>query len=108
MADLAGAQFLRLGREAKKGIDLARSEQLDRLQLGVDNEMDVGFRVEPNLGSHQRHQRVRLRADPLYADGFALQIADAADVVTAKQFETADHDPAEQCHRLAGVDRYRA
>src|SRR5215472_484061 len=32
VADLAGAQFLRLGWEAEKGVDLARSEQLDRLQ----------------------------------------------------------------------------
>src|SRR5262249_32870744 len=41
----------------------------------------------------------------LYANGFALQIGDAADVVTRKQFEASDMHPSQHRHRLAGIDR---
>jgi hypothetical protein len=70
VADAAGAQLLRLGREPQKAIDFACREQVQRLERGVTDPTNILRRVEPDLGRYQRQQRGSAR---LQADGFAPQ-----------------------------------
>src|SRR6516165_1740601 len=57
MTRTTGTQFLRLGRESEKRVDLALREQVERLELRVDNPSEIFFRIEPDLGRHQPQQR---------------------------------------------------
>jgi hypothetical protein len=50
---MARTQFLGLGREPEEGIDLALREQVERLDFGIDNPLEVLFRIEPHLDCHQ-------------------------------------------------------
>ena len=54
VADLAGAQLLRLGRKAEEGIDLALGEQLHRRCRRAGRPSRCPLRVEPDIGRHDR------------------------------------------------------
>jgi hypothetical protein len=85
-SDLPGTQFLRLRREAEKGIDLPFREQIHRLDRGVgaDDPADAVDRVEPDMASHRGEERMRARPHALYADGPAPQIGNAANALPAE------------------------
>ena len=54
--------------------------------------------IMPNL----RTKFLTVLLDP---DGFALEVADAAYLVAAEQFEAADHDAGEHARQRAGIER---
>jgi hypothetical protein len=107
VADLPCTQFLRLRGETEKCVDLAGDEQLPRLDLRVGDPADVLDRIDAHLGSHQHdgQQLMRGRPEALHPNALALQVADAADVVTGEQFETPDMDAGQQRERYAVIDR---
>ena len=96
MAETSGAQFLRLRRKCKEGIDLARGEQVKRsgLMVGTGDPVYVFCGVETDFQSHQPQQIGR---DYLQADGFAFQTGDAADVVPSEQLDTPHMHTGEHC-----------
>jgi hypothetical protein len=56
VAYMPRAQFMRIGRVREKRVDLALRKQVEWLDLGIRDPMDVLHRVEPDLGRHQGHQ----------------------------------------------------
>ena len=55
---MPGAQFLRLRRKAQKGVDLSFHEQLDRLERGIGDPVDILGGVQPDMRGHQSYQHV--------------------------------------------------
>ena len=56
MADLARVQFLHFGRKRQIRVELALGEQVHRFGGGIVDQGEVLFRVEPDIGRHQREQ----------------------------------------------------
>src|SRR5262245_48899660 len=52
MADVAGAQLLRLGRKTEKRVDLPLREQFHRLGRGTRDPPDILCGIEPDMGGH--------------------------------------------------------
>ena len=96
---------MRLGRERQKGVNLALHEQLDRFDLRVGHPIDVLGWVEPDMGSHHRHEQGPGRSHSPHAHALTLQVGDASDAFSAEQLIAADMDTREQRDRIAGVDR---
>jgi hypothetical protein len=46
-ADLAGVQFLRVGRKAEKPVDLSLGEKFDRPRRGTRDPVDILDRIKP-------------------------------------------------------------
>jgi hypothetical protein len=105
MADLAGPQLLRFGREAQEGIDLVLHEQVDGLDV-TGHPIDVLEWVESNMGGHCGDEDVWIRAQGMSrADGFAFQVHDTVDAFVREQFITTDMHASEHLDRRSLVDR---
>jgi hypothetical protein len=105
MADLAGAQFLRLGRKAEEGVDLSFGEQLPRGDFRARHPVDVLHRVEPDMGGHGGQEHVRGRRKALHAHRPALQIGDAANALVTEELEAPGMHASNDGDRLSGIDR---
>ena len=98
---LLGAQFLRLGRKAEEGIDLALHEQVDRFDVTRD-PVDVLEGIEADIGRHCGHEDMRVRSEILSnADRLALQIENAVDAFVREQLVAADMHAGEHLDRGA-------
>jgi len=105
VADLPGAQILRLGRKAEECVDPAVREQLHRLDLRAGDDLpDICGGVEPDMGGYGGQEHVWARAQALHADVFAFEVGDAADAFPREQFEAADVNAGQQDDRFTGVD----
>jgi hypothetical protein len=70
VADLAGTQFLRLGRKAEECVDPLLGEQLHRLDQWIRDPVDVLARIEPHTRRHDGDELVPevVRAETLDTD----------------------------------------
>jgi hypothetical protein len=68
--------------------------------------MDVGHRVEPDMGDHCGQENVLVRPQRRHTDALPFQIGNAADAVIAEQFEAADMHAGQKRDRLTRGDRY--
>jgi hypothetical protein len=57
------------------------------------------------MRSHAAHKQVLACAQGLHAHGLALEVRDAADTFSRKQFEAADVLASHDRDRFAGIDR---
>ena len=105
MADLAGAQGLRLGWKAEECVDLSVHEQLARADCRTGHPVDVLGRVEPDMRRHGRYEDVGGGAETLHPHCLALEIADAADALARNQLEAAHVHAADDPDLVAGIDR---
>src|SRR5262249_14892258 len=105
VADLAGAQLLRLRWEAESGIDLSVGEELHRRAGGTGDPVDILRRIEPDMRRQGGDEHVRGGAEVGHANGLASEVRDAADTFLAEQLEAADMDAADDRDLLAGIDR---
>ena len=102
-------RFLRLGRQAQKGVDLSVDEELHRLDRWLDDPMDIFARIDADMRGDQ--------ASGTYAGAsprrrlpiaLALQIGDAADLLIREQFEAADMHAGQDRDRHTRIDRVDA
>ena len=104
MADLAGAELLRLGREAEKRIDLSVGEQLQGIDVGaVTQSMSLSGSspiFAAMIASKVFWPRPGLRMPTL----LALQVADGADGLVREQLEAAGMHARQHRDRLAGIE----
>jgi hypothetical protein len=98
--------LLRLGREAKKCVDLSRHKKLARFRRLAGDPMDVAVGVETDMRRHGGQEDVLVRAQARHADALAFQIRDAADALVAEQFKAADVDASQERDRIAGGGCY--
>jgi hypothetical protein len=67
-----GAQLLRLRREAEERVDFALLERLDRFDRGVCDPVDIGNRVEPDMGRHSGQEYMLVRPQARHTDALTL------------------------------------
>ena len=101
-ADLARAQFLRLGRKAKERIDFSFGKKFRGGRIHYP--IDVLERIEPDIGSHRREERMLLGTQALYAYLLALQVANAVDLFIGEQFEAADMHAGQHRDGFTGIN----
>src|SRR6266542_1393683 len=108
MAGVAGAQFLGLGRQGEKGIELAIDEKIERMDhriAGRQDPVDIVVRVKPDVSGHGKQECVLVLPADFNPDGLAFQLEDAAYLLPREQLIAADMDAAEHRDRTASVDR---
>src|SRR5215469_1204282 len=91
VANMAGAQILRLGRETQKRIDLALHKELERSAGRVGDPVNVLGWVEPDRGCQESRKSYPGRSCALRAQALSFQVRDAADAFIPKEFVTAHH-----------------
>src|SRR5215471_5360992 len=74
VADVAGAQLLRLGRKPEKRIDLSVGEKLHRPGRGARHPMNVLGRIEPDMGGHDAQENVLARIEIQHTDVLSLEV----------------------------------
>src|SRR6516164_8115655 len=95
MADIAGVQLLRDGRQTEASVDLTVRKQLGRRRRSAGDPADVVGGVETDMGGHDRNEQVFARAERLDNDGLALEVGNAANAGIAEQLQAADMDAAQ-------------
>ena len=66
--------------------------------------LNILGRIEPDMGGDDAQENVLAGADTLHADVLTLEIGDATDAVSSKDFEAPDVLPAHDRDRVAGID----
>ena len=66
--------------------------------------LNILGRIEPDMGGDDAQENVLARADTLHADVLTLEVQDAADAFSCKNFEAADVLAAQNGDRFAGID----
>ena len=109
VADLAGAQFLRLGRKTEKCIDLSGEEEILGHDGGIIDPMNIFGGIKAEISGHNRYQ-FRDQTSGSNAHGSVFQVSEAADLFAREQLEAPDVHAREDCDRQAGIqpgDRIR-
>ena len=89
-SDLAGAKFLRLGREPENGVDLALDELL--LRVRGEHDLQVLSRVEAHVARHGGDEGVTARGR--HRDRSTSELRDRTHASAAEQLvTTAVHTP---------------
>src|SRR6266436_6879106 len=106
VADIPGAQLLRLRRTPEERVDLSVQEQLARsdLQAALDPP-DVFGGVEPDMGGHDRHEEVRTRSQGFHPDPLAFEVGQGANGFIRDQFKAADMRASQYGDWSTAIDR---
>jgi len=81
MADPAGVQFLRLGRQAQEAIELSVNKELHRLDRRADNPINVFARINTDMRGDRRQEHMLGRVQRVDSNRLTPQVGDAVDVL---------------------------
>ena len=96
---MAGTQFLRLGRETEKGVDLPIGEEIQRPQFRIGDPINV-LVIQADAGSHQDQQRRWARRQ---ANALAFEIGDPANALAREEFVASGVQARDDDDRNTGV-----
>src|SRR5215831_16879163 len=108
MADPAGVQFLRLGRQTEEAVELSVDEELHRLQRWADNPVDVLARINTDMGGDRRQEHMLRRVQRGDPYGLTPQVGDAVNALIGEQLEAAGMHTGQYRNRHTLIDRVDA